>query len=501
MHCALLPNGKVIFLDKVENYTKLILGNGRHAYAAEWDPSTKKLVPIAMKTNPFCSGGAFLRDGSLLSIGGNGPLGWIDPTVNDGFKGIRVLRRSIPDRSLDGDNFDELGNLSTSRWYASAQTLADGSVFVASGSLNGLDPTRAKNNNPTYEFLSKTGAPLSDSKPLDLLLRTQPYYMYPFMHLLRTGDLFIFAARSSELWSPATKETGMIFPELPGDYRTYPNTGASVLLPLASSNRWDPEVLICGGGAYQDVRSPTDPSCGRIAPLANNADWEMDAMPEGRGMVEGVLLPDGTVVFLNGCSRGAQGFGLGRSPAQKALLYDPKADRGSRWTRLAASPIPRLYHSVAMLLLDGTIMVAGSNPFEQPVMKQSKASPFVTEFRIEIFTPPYLSGPNASKRPTDVILETKELEANNSTFELTVNVPAGAKRLAVALYNGGFVTHSVHMGQRMMFLDTDGFRAGRTSQTIVVTTPPNNNIAPPGPYVLFVLADSIPSVGQFVMVS
>jgi hypothetical protein len=500
MHTALLPNGNVLFLDKVENYTKLVLENGRHAYAAEWNPDTKKVAPLSMKTNPFCSGGAFLQDGSLLSVGGNGPLDWIDPSVADGFKGIRALRRSVTDRKLDGNNFEELGNLSSSRWYASAQTLGNGKVFVASGSLNGLDPTRPRNNNPTYEFLSSAGEPIADSIPLDILVRSQPYYMYPFIHLLRTGDLFIFASKSSELWSPAAKETGAVFPDLPGDYRTYPNTGTSVLLPLSSDNRWDPEVMICGGGAYQDLSSPTDPTCGRIAPLAKEAKWEMDAMPEGRGMVDGVLLADGTVVYLNGCSRGAQGFGLGAQPTQGALLYTPDAPLGKRWTKLATSSIPRVYHSVALLLLDGTVMIAGSNPVEQPVLKATRSNPFATEFRIEIYTPPYLSGPNAKKRPTNVSINESSLKADGSTFAVNVEVPAGARKVVVVLHHGGFVTHSLHMGQRMMFLDTEDFKAGRVVQKLKVTMPPNNNVAPPGPYALFVVADGVPSVGQIVMV-
>ena len=46
MHAALLPNGKVIFLDKVENYTQIKLANGRFAYSAEYDPVTKELVGL-----------------------------------------------------------------------------------------------------------------------------------------------------------------------------------------------------------------------------------------------------------------------------------------------------------------------------------------------------------------------------------------------------------------------------------------------------------------------
>ena len=68
------------------------------------------------------------------------------------------------------------------------------------------------------------------------------------------------------------------------------------MLPLSASNAYQPDILICGGGAIQDITSPTEPSCGRISPMADNAVWEMDAMPQPRGMVEGVLLPDGHVL-------------------------------------------------------------------------------------------------------------------------------------------------------------------------------------------------------------
>ena len=66
---------------------------------------------------------------------------------------------------------------------------------------------------------------------------------------------------------------------------------------------------------------------------------------------------------------------------------------------------------------------------------------------------------------------------------------------------GGYVTHSVHMNHRMLFLDTAGYQAGATSQTLVVSSPPNSNVAAPGPYVVYVTCDGVPAFGQFVMVS
>ncbi|KAH0257827.1 DUF1929-domain-containing protein, partial [Aureobasidium melanogenum] len=501
MHAGLLPNGRVVFLDKVENYTQVKLSNGQYAYSTEYDPATNKYTPLAYKTNAFCAGGSFLANGQFISLGGNGPLDFIDPTVGDGFDGIRYLTRSSSDASLDGQDWSEPGNkLSTKRWYPSVQTLPDGRLFVASGSLNGLDPTVPANNNPTYEILDKNGKSSGVSIPMEILVKNQPYYMYPFMHQLKDGSLFVFVSKSSELFNVDTNTTLRTFADLPGDYRTYPNTGGSVLLPLSSANDWNPDIVICGGGAYQDITSPTDPSCGRIQPLSTNAKWEMDSMPQGRGMVEGTLLPDGTVVFVNGGNEGAQGFGLARDPTLEALIYDPTKPLGQRFTTGASSTIPRLYHSVALLLLDGTLMVAGSNPVEQPILQPTTQNPYVTEFRVEIYTPPYLVGNNANKRPTNMTLSSTSLQANSQTFTVEFTVPAGAQNVKVSLYHGGFVTHSVHMSHRMLFLDTEGWKDGATQQTLTVTMPPNSNVAPPGPYVVYVVVDGIPSVGQFVQV-
>lgn len=73
MHAAAMLNGKVVFLDKVENYTQLRLPNGQSAYSGIYDPelhTTPK--PLAYKTNAFCCGGSFLPDGRLVTVGGNG---------------------------------------------------------------------------------------------------------------------------------------------------------------------------------------------------------------------------------------------------------------------------------------------------------------------------------------------------------------------------------------------------------------------------------------------
>lgn len=499
MHAGLMQNGRVAFLDKVENYTELKLSNGQYAYASEYDPVTQKVVPLAYKTNAFCSGGIFLADGRFASLGGNAPLDFIDPTVGDGFRGIRFLERT-DDGKMDGQDWVEPGTqLDTPRWYASVQIMPDSQIFVASGSLNGLDPSKPENNNPTYEMLNADGTPQGVSFPMEILSKNQPYYMYPFMHLMKDGNMFVQVAKSAEIFNVGTGNVVRQFADLPGSYRTYPNTGGSVMMPLSSENDWNPDIIICGGGPYQDITAPGDPSCGRIRPLDANPEWEMDSMPEGRGMVEGTLLPDGTSVWVNGAQLGAQGFGVAEDPALEVLLYDPNQPKGKRWTTGPKSDIPRLYHSVALLLLDGTLLISGSNPVEMPVLTADAKNPYVTEFRNEIYTPPYLQG--NPTRPSNVQISSKDLVADGSTFNIKFTAPANAQNVKISLYYGGFVTHSVHMGHRMVFLDTEGFKAGSTSQSVTVKMPPNKAVAPPGPYVVYVVVDGVPAMGQFVKVS
>lgn len=502
MHAGLLPNGKIFFLDKLENYSQIKTPDGSYAMSAEYDPADNKPVPLSYSTNAFCSGGTYLADGRVISVGGNAPLEFLNPKIGDGFKALRTLNRSPMDNSLDGQPWEEppMRKLSTARWYATAQIMPDGNVFVASGSLNGLDPSKPQNNNPTYEMLNRDGSPVGQSINLDILVKNQPYYMYPFVNLLPDGNLFIFVAKQSQIFSVGRNAIVKQLPDLKGEFRTYPNTGGSVMMPLSSANKWRSEIMICGGGAFQDIDSPTDPSCGRIAPLDPNPTWEIESMPEGRGMVEGTLLPDGTSVWLNGGNRGAQGFGLMANPTLEALLYDPSRPSGQRFSTLASSGIPRLYHSCALLMLDGTVMVVGSNPVEMPKLTPDMKDPYVTEYRVEQYTPPYLQGQNALRRPKNMVLSKNNIQANGGDFQIQFECPEGAKEVKVALYHGGFVTHSIHMGHRMLFLDNMGFQAGATKQSIVVQSPPNSNLAPPGPYVVYVVVDGIPTVGQHVLV-
>lgn len=273
------------------------------------------------------------------------------------------------------------------------------------------------------------------------------------------------------------------------------------MLPLSSSNNYEPEVLICGGGPYQDITAPTDASCGRIQPLSDHPSWELDSMPQGRCMVEGNLLLDGTVLWLNGVNRGAQGYDLATNPTTDAMIYYPDEKLGDRWRVDATSTIPRLYHSVSLMLLDGTILIAGSNPLEMPVLQTSTSIPFITDFRVERYTPPYLTDNRASLRPANVTVGEYEIMPGGSSFSVDFTFAHSfTTNVKVVLYYGGFVTHSLHMGHRMVYCGYTGLDSNQNIQHLMVNPPPSHNITPPGYYMIFVVADGIPSMGQMIKV-
>ena len=75
-----------------------------------------------------------------------------------------------------------------------------------------------------------------------------------------------------------------------------------------------------------------------------------------------VPLPDGTYMIMNGAQQGVAGFGLATDPNLQALLYDPTQPLGSRISILNTTIVARMYHSEAILLPDGRVLISGSDP-------------------------------------------------------------------------------------------------------------------------------------------
>ncbi|KAI0396221.1 copper radical oxidase [Xylariaceae sp. FL0594] len=463
--------GKVTFLEKWGT------GAANSTGAYELDLSqvgnfSRAWRTMHLKTDVFCSAGLILPDkaGRQLTIGG-----WsLDSTY-----GVRLY---MPDGSpgVPGTNdWEENVNvlkLQRGRWYPSAMVMTNGSILVVGGEIGSNDKPE-----PSLEVLPTVGPYLN----MDWLARTDPNNLYPFLAVLPGGGIFVGYWNEARILNEVTFATTKVLPNMPGSVinpmsgRTYPLEGASVLLPQIAPYTDPLGILMCGGSTAGGGEALDN--CVSIYPEAANPQWTLERMPLKRVMSCMAPLPDGTYLIANGARQGVAGFGLAREPNLNALLYDPFKPVGQRISVMANTTVARLYHSEAITLLDGRVLITGSDP-------QDGVHP--EEIRVEVFTPPYLL--STKPRPSFTVTN------KDWSYGQTVTVTLGANAAGVmkaSLLGAVSSTHGNSMGARTLMPAVSC--AGRTC---TVTAPPSKYIAPPGWYQLFILQDGIPAVGQYVRI-
>ncbi|KAJ6498935.1 glyoxal oxidase N-terminus-domain-containing protein [Mycena sanguinolenta] len=404
--------------------------------------------------------------------------------------------------------------MTTRRWYPTVETLEDGSAIIIGGCNNGGYVNDAGQDNPTYEFFPSTGAPiespfLSDNLPINL---------YPLTFLLPSGRLLMQANRATMMLDPQTHKEYQL-DDMPDAVRAYPASAGSIMLPLTPANNWTATILFCGGSNNDnwstnwDIAAwPASDSCVRITPDEGTKYTKDDTMLEPRTMANLVALPDGRVLCVNGAKTGTAGYGneswaIGMSYADDPVLtpaiYDPSKPAGSRWNRdgFNSSTIPRMYHSTATLLPDGAVLIAGSNPNSDLNVGPSVKYP--TEYRVERFYPSYYN--ERRPQPTGLL---SALGYGGPSFDVQLDADdlsgdaRNAGNATVVVIRTGFSTHAMAMGQRMLQLDSTytAYEANNSATLHVSQIPPNSAILAPGPALLFVVVNGVPSVGVQVMI-
>ncbi|KAI0043163.1 copper radical oxidase [Auriscalpium vulgare] len=514
-------NDKVYIIDKAENNPTRI---GAHpAWGSEYTLGGNKARPMDLITNTFCAGGNVLGNGTWVNVGGNaevmyggentvyqdggGP--YHDP---DGSHSVRLL-----DPCDDGNCAWTLAaNLTTRRWYPTVETLEDGSLLIVGGSHSSVFVNDASSTNPTYEFWPPRGAPVESQ----MLLSSLPANLYPLTFLLPSGKILLQAN-----WKTAIVDyqTGIEkrLDDMPDAVRTYPASAGVVMLPLTPANNWTATVLFCGGANISSdqwktdwniAQNPASQSCVQLAPDVSPSYSAVDPLPEGRTMGNIIQLPNGKVLILNGAATGVAGNGndswaIGESYADHPLLhpvlYNPNAPAGSRWTKEGMSPseIPRMYHSSAILLPDGSVFVAGSNPnYDYNVADNI---PYKTEYRVEKFFPSYFNQwrPEPQGLPANLGYGGNSFDVGLPALGDMVGDVHNIKTAKAVVMRTGFSTHGQNMGQRMVELQV-AYTMNENGSAILHCSqlPPNPAVFPPGPALLFIVVGDVPSVGKQIMV-
>ena len=433
---------------------------------------SKTLRPLTILTDTWCSSGSVSPDGVLIQTGG----------YNDGERNARTIR---PCPTCDWEEVPAA--LAVKRWYATSHQLPDGRAIIIGG--------RDQFN---YEFYPSASAKVYDLPFLRQTTGPEENNLYPFVYLNVDGNLFIFANNRAILLNYKSNKVVRTYPQIPGPgARNYPSTGTSVLLPVGAGGDVA-EVLICGGapvGAYDKARQrqflTALTTCGRLRITDVAPKWVMEQMPSPRVMADMILLPNGNVLMINGGKSGSAGWELGREPVLNPVIYQPAAPVGSRFmVDAAVSPKVRMYHSSAVLLRDGRVMVGGSNPHRY---YNFTGVLYPTDTSLDAYSPDYLTG---GARPVILPPYPQRLTYGG---KFTLRVSGAAAPLKVTMVAPSFTTHSFSMNQRLLELGTTPAAGGAAGEIAVdVVAPPSPNLAPTGYYMLFAVSGGIPSVGVWV---
>ncbi|HEX3436845.1 MAG TPA: galactose oxidase-like domain-containing protein, partial [Pseudacidobacterium sp.] len=456
IHVALLNNGKVLVVAGSGNCPPSQSGcpsgppygpaNGSGALLL--DPvSGQTISQFSLSWDMFCNGMVLLEDGRPFIAGGTIQY---DPFYGE-------LKATTFDPLAN--TFSDTPNMAHGRWYPTLLTLGDGRVMTFSG----LKETGG--TNPAVEFYS------ADSGWSTEFIAPWTPDLYPRLHLLPSGKVFYSGAQTtSKLFDPSTDtwNTNVAKTNYSGG-RTY---GTSVLLPLKPSNNYDPRVMIMGGG------NPATATTEIIDMGAATPAWQLGPnMSQARVEMNAVILPNGKVLAVGGSLNDEDTS----TASLNADLYDPATNT---FSSAGANAFPRLYHSVALLLPDASVWLAGGNPSRGNYVHQ-----------MEIYKPAYLFNADGTLATRPSITSAPSTIGYSEAF--TVATPNAANISSVVLVRNGTVTHAFGMDQREVGLS---FTAG--SGILTVTAPPNGNIAPPGYYMLFLLNQSgVPSVASFVQVT
>jgi hypothetical protein len=434
VHAILLNSGKVLTFGE---------GTASSTPAKVWDPASGTFTATPNNVADFmCGGQTALADGRIAIVGGGGLL----------FHGIADLALFDP-VSL---TWSKAAPTPQTTWYATTTALPDGRLLQIGG-VGGCNNCNTESPS-IYDPVTNAWTPLTGAATL--------LPMYPHAFIRGDGTLAITGA--SEVTSPLRI--------LDLTTQTWTTSDPNPV-EGASSAMYDAGKVIKAGSATDDgITTAPSASTAYITDLGQvSPKWvQTGSMAFPRSYVNLTPLPDGTVL-----ATGGEKTKDGTNVANAVFAAEVWSPATGSWTTLASAARERLYHSVALLLPDGRVFVAGSGD-DPPAGVPNQLS-------AEVFSPPYLF---RGARPT--ITSTPSQLTYGTSF--TVQTPDVASIASVSLIRTGAVTHFFDESTRRISLS---FAAGPGS--LNVQAPADANLAPPGYYMLFLVNTAgVPSVASMV---
>jgi len=439
VHAVLLPDERILSYGSAANGFQ----TGRFIYDV-WDPSGglsggHLTLPNQTVTDLFCSSQIVLPGGDVFIAGG------------DVWNGSQVLNSANPNTNLFSPSNNTLtaqNNMSRARWYSTSTVLPTGEIYVQGGS-SGTDRPEVRQANGTFRLL--TGA------------NTSSYdFMYPRNWVAPTGLVFGYDS-GGKMYTVNPAGTGTFTSK--GTFTGPTGSDSSAVM-------FRPGRVLQFGGNSNQARIIDFTGANPVVTATGN-------LLKKRVLVNATVLPDGRVLATGGSGV----WNAMTDVTSYAEIWDPNT---GVWTQHSSGVKARLYHSMALLLPDASVLVGGGGA-NSPTSSLPQ-----NNTNVEVFYPPYLYGPGGGFASRPLITNVQDSVTIGETFPVDWAGSGAVSR--VTLVKTGSVTHGWNMDQR--FVEAT-FRL--TGDRIMVQAPTRAADAPPGFYMLFLLSGTgTPSVGKIV---
>lgn len=380
--------------------------------------------------------------------------------------------------NVTGNDWIAAPDMKIPRGYQASATLSDGRIFVIGGSWSG---GRGGKNGEIYDP-TKSSWSLLPGCPVAPMLTADNAGVYRqdnhgWLFAWKNGYVFQAGPSKHMNWYGTTGSGSQTAAGLrAGD--TDSMAGDAIMYDAVAG-----KILTVGGAPdYNGSSSTRNAHVITIGtPGSTPSVVQINTMWYARAFSNGVVLPDGKV-FIAGGQTFTDPF-TDNNAILTPELWDPTT---TKFVKMAPNQTPRTYHSVGLLMPDGTVFVGGGGLC---------GSCHTNHFDGQFYSPPYLFASDGVAQATRPAISS--LSATTVKIGGSIAVTMAGAVNSFSLIRMGSTTHTVNTDQRRIPLTPTVSGLNYT-----ITVPGDAGVALPGYWMLFALDSAgVPSLAKTVLIT